>query len=125
MLTFSFSLAVPLGVQKLKIRSRSNTSVQITWDKPQNDDGFNGSFTYTVECYRCTNNNKPRCDIFEKNATYFPARTDLETTRVIISNLTFNGTYKFKVYSMSGLKNVSYNKWKFEQETFTLTYTGL
>ena len=121
MLTFSFSLAVPSAVQKLKIQSRSNTSVQITWDKPQNDDGFNGSFAYTVECYRCASNSKSQCDIFVKNAIYFPARIDLEITHVLISNLKFNETYKFKVYSMSSLKNVSHNKWKFEQETFTLT----
>ena len=52
--------------------------------------------TYTVEY--CPNKS---CDI----ATFLIAKTDLKT--IVISNLTYKETYKFTVYSMASLKNVS------------------
>ena len=113
MLIFSFLLAVPSAVEGLYIQPVTGTSVKMTWNKPKDDGGFHGSLSYTVECYHCINDSK--CDTIVENATFFPAKTNLNATHVVVSNLVFNRKYKFKVISMNLLKNVSHDKWKFEE----------
>ena len=103
--------AVPSEVCNLNIQTVNGTSVNLTWNAPRDDVGFDGSTKYTVECYLCVNESK--CDTMVENATFFPAKTNLATTSVIVSNLMFNKIYKFKVISMNNLKNVPSGKWKF------------
>ena len=95
-------------------------SVEITWKKPKNvdDRGFKEPLTYTVKCYLCTN--VSWCDTVAGHAIFDPAEEKFNKTYVVISNLTFNVTYKVKVFSMSSLKNVSSDKWKFAVINFTI-----
>jgi hypothetical protein len=111
MLDLSSFLVVPSAVEEINIQILTSTSVNITWIKPKDDGGFNGSLRYSVECYHCVAGSE--CDTIIKNAIFFPAKTDLNTNRIVVSNLTFNKKYKFKIISMNGLKNVPGGKWKF------------
>ena len=97
----------------------NQTSVKITWKKPENvdDPGFKEPLTYTVKCYLCTN--VSRCDTVAGYAIFYPAKEKFSETYVFINNLKFNVTYKVKVFSMSSLKNVSSDKWKFAVTNFT------
>lgn len=104
-------------MEELNIEFKSRTSANITWSEPNDKDGFKGLLTYTVKYYRCPN--KSQCDI--TNATFHTAKTNLKTTNAVISNLKFNEMYKFRVYSMRSLKNVT--KWNFENKTYI--HTGL
>ncbi|CAB4021380.1 Ephrin type-B receptor 1, partial [Paramuricea clavata] len=104
---------VPSKVVDLKLEQLTNTSVNITWRKPKDNDGFNGSLTYTVMWYPCINESK--CDTIDigKNAT--------NLANIIVPNLTLYETYKFKVFSIGSiLQNVSDDKWKFAEKNFTL-----
>ena len=94
----------------------NGTSVNLTWSEPRVDGGFNGSTKYTVECYLCVNESK--CDTMAENAIFFPAKTNLTTTSVIVSNLMLNEKYKFKVISMNNLKDVPSGKWKFREKLY-------
>ena len=87
-----------------------STSVYLTWQEPVSDGGF-GSMHYTVECYHCAN--ESRCDTIVEDAMFFPAKTNLNTTSVVVFGLKFDEKYKFKVTSMNSLKNVPSSKWKF------------
>ena len=101
-------------MEGLYIQTVTGTSVKVTWNKPKDDGGFHRSITYTVECYHCRNDSK--CDTIVENATFFPAKTTLSATYVVVSNLIFNEKYKFKVISINRrLKNVSTDKWKFKE----------
>ena len=73
-----------------------------------------------MECYLCVNESK--CDTMAEDATFFPAKTNLTTTSVIVSNLMLNVKYKFKVISMNSLKNVPSGKWKFREKLYTVLY---
>ncbi len=85
---------------------------------------LHGSITYTVECYHCVNDSK--CDTIVENATFFPAKTNLSATYVVVSNLIFNEKYKFKVISINRhLKSVSTEKWKFKEVLTGLYRTRL
>jgi hypothetical protein len=114
MLVLSSLLVVPSAVEEINIQILTSTSVNVTWIKPEDDGGFNGSLRYSVECYHCVNGSE--CDTIVKNAIFFPAKTDLGTNFVVVSNLTFNKKYKFKIISMNGLKNVPCGRWKFGEK---------
>ena len=116
MLLVYFLSAVPLEVYNLNIHTVNGTSVNLTWSAPRDDGGFNRSTRYTVECYLCIIESK--CDTMVKNAIFFPAKTNLTTTSVIVSNLMLNEIYKFKVISMNSLKNVPGGKWKFREKLY-------
>ena len=88
----------------------TRTSVNLTWKEPVNDGGLR-SIRYTVECYHCVNGSK--CYTMVKNAMFFPAKTNINTTSVVVLNLVFKQKYKFKVTSINSLKNVPSGKWKF------------
>ena len=98
----------------------NGTSVNLTWNAPRDDGGFNGSTKYTVECYLCVNEFK--CDTMAEDAIFFPAKTNLTSTSVIVSNLMLNEKYKFKVISMSSLRNVPSGKWKFREKLYRVLY---
>ena len=119
MLIFSFLLAVPLAVQDLKFQILSDTSVKITWREPLDKGHSYGPLTYTVECYHCFTVSE--CDTTVRKAAFFPAKVNLNTTYVIVYNLTLNETYKLTVVSMNNLKNVPRKKWKFSELYFTPT----
>ena len=53
-----------------------------------------------------------------EDAIFFPAKTNLTTTSVIVSNLMLNEIFKFKVISMNSLKNVPGGKWKFREKLY-------
>lgn len=110
-------LAVPPPVENLSVETLTSTSVNLTWRKPKIPEGSEGHFTYTVECYHCIN--ESNCYAIVENLKFFPAKTSLSTTYVVVSGLKFDEKYKFKVTSINnGLKNVSSDKWMFK-------YTGL
>ena len=116
MLAFLFlAIVVPSKVVDLTFGQMTNTSVNITWRKPKDNDGFSGSLTYTVKWYRCINKSKCGAIDMGKNTT------NLNTTYLNVSSLTLYKTYKFKVFSIrSILQNVPDNKWKFAENAFTL-----
>ena len=120
MLLFSFLSAVPSEVYNLNIHTVNDTSVNLTWSAPRDDGGFNGSTRYTVECYFCVNESK--CDTMAEDAIFFPTKSNLTTTSVIVSNLIFKEKYKFKVISVNSLKNVPSGKWKFRQKLYRVLY---
>ena len=105
---------VPSGVQDLNIQAVTSTSLIMTWTKPMNDGGFNGSLRYGVECYHCIN--ETNCDTMVESASFVPAKTNFSTTFVVVSNLIFNEKYKFRVISMNSLKNVPNGEWKFTEK---------
>ena len=86
------------------------TSVKLTWKEPVSDGGF-GSIYHTVECYHCASESE--CDTIVEDAIFFPAKTNLNTTSVVVFGLMLNVKYKFRVTSMNSLKNVPSSKWKF------------
>ena len=88
----------------------TSTSVKLTWKEPVSDSEF-GSIRYTIEIYHCAN--ESRCDTIVEDAMFFPAKTNLNTTSVVVSDLMLNVKYKFRVTSMNSLKNVPSSKWKF------------
>ena len=111
-LIFSLLLAIPPAVENVFVESLTRTSVNVTWRKPKIHEGFEAPFTFTVECYHCINVFK--CDTTVENAKFFPAKTNLDTTYVVVTGLKFNKKYKFKVISISNwFKNVSSDKWMF------------
>jgi hypothetical protein len=107
-------LAVPLAVQNLTFRILTDTSVNITWSKPQNNSGFDGPLTYIVECYRGTNESNG--DTAGQNPFF-----NTTLTYVVVSNLTLGETYKFKIGSTNSLRNVPRENWRFSERNFTLT----
>ena len=116
-LIFSFVLAVPPTVENLSVETLTSTSVNITWRKPKIPEGSEELVTYNVECYHCINESK--CHALVENLKFFPAKTKLRTTYVVVSGLKLDEKYKFKVTSINNwLKNVSSDKWMFK-------YTGL
>ena len=112
-LIFSFVLAVPPPVENLSVETLTSTSVNITWGKPKIPEGSEELFTYNLECYHCINGSK--CYAIVENLKFFPAKTNLNATYVVVSGLKFGEKYKLKVTSINNwLKNVSSDKWMFK-----------
>ena len=101
-------LGVPSKVEQLSTHVFTDTSINITWKEPNDDGGFNGSITYSVEVFRCLS----VCNATEIKAKFSPRKNNLRSTYVIVSSLVFQQKYKIIVTSMSNLKNVSSEKWK-------------
>ena len=109
-------LAVPPKVENVKIaRLENGKKINITW-KIKDNNFDRPAITYTLEVYSCIN--QSICDDIAKNVKFSPNKTDLTTTYVVVSNLELEEKYRIKVISMSNLKNVPKDKWKFAQKTF-------
>jgi hypothetical protein len=120
-----FLSAVPPKVENVKINATSEPKqINVTWEEAMNEDGFNKSITYTVEVYLCTNQSSIYlCNTTPKDVQFSPRKKNLTKTYVIVSNVVLKQEYKIKVISMSSLKNVSNDTWKFSEKNYT--YEGV
>ncbi|XP_028393816.1 ephrin type-A receptor 4-like isoform X2 [Dendronephthya gigantea] len=100
--------AVPSNVTNL-LGNTGKTSVNLTWDKPDDKDGelYFGKLTYSIECNNCN-----------LNAMFSPAKKNFTATLVNVSGLKPGRSYTFKVFSMNSLKNVT---WRFSTVNVTLS----
>jgi hypothetical protein len=97
----------------------------VTWEKPAtNGSVFDKPITYTVEVYLCTNQSSLYvCNTTAKDVQFSPREKNLTKTYVIVSNVVLKQEYKIKVISMSSLKNVLNDTWKFSEKSYT--YEGV
>uniref|UniRef100_A0A8C5MZ95 receptor protein-tyrosine kinase n=1 Tax=Leptobrachium leishanense TaxID=445787 RepID=A0A8C5MZ95_9ANUR len=90
----------PSAPQNL-ISNVNETSVNLEWSPPQNTGGRN-DVSYNVVCKRC-GTDLTRCRPCGSGIHYTPQQSDLQTTKVSITDLQAHTNYTFEIWAVNGV----------------------
>ena len=114
----SFRIAL-LALKDKPVYKVNKTRVTIKWNEPDKTESLNESIFYDVECFLCK---EKICNLTCGNVKFNPGNDNINTTLVVVTELTAGKSYKVRVYPKNNLnENILKNKWKFmETEQFTV-----
>ena len=125
MMIFSFALELPSAPRSVTATFLNQSVIGLTWKSPEVI-GVQSHVFYDVSCLRpCNNDPETTCaeETCQNDAKYIPFNKGLNTTTVLVTNLSPFVNYTFQIYARNRVSEVAKRRHGIEGDSAVITLT--
>ena len=124
---FPFALELPSAPRNVTATFLNQSAIGLTWKSPEII-GDQSHVFYDVSCLRpCNNDAQTKCadELCQNDVKYIPFNKGLNTTTVLVTNLSPFVNYTFKVYARNRVSEVAKRRHGIEGNFTVITVTTI